>query len=141
MRTDLLRVQGWAGLAAVSGPGVAVSVSGPIDGAAIEDVLNELWNAGAEAVAVDDVRIVPGTVVAGPPGGLSLEDTPLGNTLMIRAIGSPEALAGSLTRIGGIVAQIATRWDQVTIEVMPAEGIELPATSRSLVPANGRPRI
>ncbi|HYK94697.1 MAG TPA: DUF881 domain-containing protein, partial [Candidatus Dormibacteraeota bacterium] len=65
---DLARIRAWAGLTAVSGPGIAITVQGPIGGDGIEQLLNELRNAGAEAVAVDGVRVVSGSVVAGPPG-------------------------------------------------------------------------
>ena len=78
LRRDLARVRAWTGLDPVTGPGVRISVSGPIDGSGIEDLLNELRNAGAEALAVDDVRVVQGTVVAGRPGALSVLNTSLG---------------------------------------------------------------
>ena len=50
------------------GEGVTITVSGPIGGPGVEELLNELLTAGAEAVAVEEVRVVPGSVVAGPPG-------------------------------------------------------------------------
>ena len=46
---------------------IAITVRGQIGGDGIEDLLNELRNAGAEAIAVDGVRIVMGVVVAGAP--------------------------------------------------------------------------
>lgn len=141
IRADLQRVQAWSGVAPVVGSGVRVGVSGPIGGETVQDVLNELWNAGAEAIAVAGVRIVPGTVVAGPPRGLSLEDTPIFDPFEIEAIGSPEALAGSLTRIGGIVAQIAATQPDVAIDVLPRDDLQLAATERSLSPRNGQPRL
>ena len=38
------------GLDPVGGPGVTISVSGPIDGSGVEELINELRNAGAEAI-------------------------------------------------------------------------------------------
>ena len=141
IRTDLDRIQGWAGLLPVSGPGVTISVGGPIPGPAVEDLINELHNGGAEAIAVDGIRLVPGSVVSGPAGELAVEDQALDDPFEITVIGSKEALTGSLTRTGGIIAQLAATTPAVTVTVTPLDNLELPATGRSLVPRNGHPRL
>lgn len=141
IRRDLARLRGWAGLEPVAGPGVTITISGRIEGAGVEDLLNELHNAGAEAIAVDDVRVVPGSIVAGPESGLSIENTSLGDPFEVRAIGSPETLTGSLTRIGGVIAQLSATYPLVELTVTPVDRLELPATERDLVPRNGRPRL
>jgi len=141
LRADLLRVRVFAGLEPVAGQGVSITVQGPISGAAVEELINELWNGGAEAVAVDEVRIVPGSVVAGPPGGLTIEGSVLGDPFEVRAIGAQQTLTGSLTRLGGIVAQLAATEGLATVTVTPVDRIRLPATTRSLIPTNGRPRL
>jgi uncharacterized protein YlxW (UPF0749 family) len=141
LRTDLARIRTWAGLDPVVGPGVRVTVGGPLPGVAVEDLLNELRNAGAEALAVGGVRIVPGVVVAGPPGALSVLDTRLPDPFEIEAIGSPETLTGSLTRMGGIVAQLSARFPEATVTVTPVERLRLPATDRDLRPSHGTPTL
>jgi uncharacterized protein YlxW (UPF0749 family) len=141
IRQDLARLRAWSGLEPVAGPGVTITISGEIEGAGVEDLINELHNAGAEAMAVDDVRVVPGSVVAGPGRGLSIENTPLEDPFEVRAIGSPETLTGSLTRIGGVIAQLAATYPLAELTVTPVERLELPATDRDLVPRNGRPRL
>ena len=50
LRADLRRVRAYAGLDPVGGPGVTISISGPIDGSGVEELINELRNAGAEAI-------------------------------------------------------------------------------------------
>ena len=141
LQGDLTRVRAWAGLDPVSGPGIRLTVSGRIAGQAIEDVLNELRNAGAEAAEVAGVRVVTGSVVAGPPGGLSIESIPLGDPFEVSAIGNPEVLTGALTRAGGVIAQLAATNPQSSLTVIPVDRLELPATRRDLVPAHGRPRL
>jgi uncharacterized protein YlxW (UPF0749 family) len=141
IRRDLARVRAWAGLDPVAGEGVTITVSGPIGGPGVEDLINELATAGAEAVAVEDVRVVPGSVVAGPPGALSIENTPLDDPFELRAIGSREGLTGSLTRIGGIVAQLSATYPKAVVTVTPIDRLVLPATSRTLQPAYGTPRL
>lgn len=141
LRSDLTRLRIWAGLDPVVAPGVRVTISGPIPGTAVEDLLNELRNAGAEAIAVGGIRIVPGSVVAGPPGSLSVENTPLADPFEVEAIGSPETLTGSLTRMGGIVAQLSARFPEATVTVTPVERLRLPATDRDLRPSHGTPTL
>jgi len=141
LQSDLARVQAWAGLRAVSGPGVEIILSGPIPGTAVEDLLNELRNAGAEAMAIGGVRLVAGSVVAGNPGDLSVEDTPLDDPFAIDALGNGATLTGSLTRAGGIIAQFRATFPGVEVTVTPVDRISLPATSRPLVPSHGVPRL
>lgn len=138
---DLARVRAWAGLDPVTGSGIRVSVAGPISGAGIQDLLNELRNAGAEALAIEAVRAVPGTVVAGEAGALSVDNTALGDPFEISAIGNPATLTGSLTRAGGIVAQLAATFPDATLTVVPIETLQLPATTRNLDPKHGQPRL
>jgi uncharacterized protein YlxW (UPF0749 family) len=141
LNADLARIRAWAGLTAVSGPGIAITVRGAIGGNGIDDLINELRNAGAEAIAVAGVRVVPGVVVAGVAGALSVENTALGDTFEIRAIGSPQILTGTLTRIGGVVAQIETAYVDVTLTVTPVDRLTVPATERTLLPTEARPRL
>src|ERR671937_804166 len=43
----------------VSGPGIAVRVDGAFDERALSDLVNELRNAGAEAISVNEMRVGP----------------------------------------------------------------------------------
>jgi uncharacterized protein YlxW (UPF0749 family) len=141
LRSDLARIRAWSGATGLTGTGIEISVRGPIGGDAIEDVLNELGNAGAEAIVIDNVRVVPGVVVAGPPGGISVDNTALGDQFLIRAIGSPEILLGTLTRAGGVISQLGVAYPDATISVTPLGSIEVPATTRNLIPSHGQPRL
>jgi uncharacterized protein YlxW (UPF0749 family) len=141
LRADLRRVRLHAGAAPAIGPGVSILVTGPVDGDGVEDLLNELRNAGTEAMAIEGVRIVPGVVALGPPGGAAVGDAPLGDPFTIVAIGAPDKLTGSLTRSGGIIAQLAATQPDVGVEVTPLDQIRVPATDRTLVPIHGHPRL
>jgi uncharacterized protein YlxW (UPF0749 family) len=141
IRDDLARVRAWSGLDPVAGRGVAITISGTIAGPALEDLVNELCNAGAEALAIEDVRVVAATVVGGGAGTLSVDNVALKDPFVVRAIGNPESLIGSLTRIGGIVAQLAATYPDVTVNVEAVDRIGLPATTRDLTPSHGRPRL
>lgn len=141
IRAEIDRIRAWAGLDPVGGRGIEITVSGPITASAVEDLVNELKNAGAEAVAVEDVRVVPGTVFGGGGGGgLSVDDTALGDPFTIQVIGTPDTLTGSLARAGGIIAQLAATDPDATIDVQEATEMVLPPTTRNLVPSHGLPR-
>lgn len=138
---DLRRVRAYAGLDPVGGPGVTISVGGPIDGAGVEELVNELRNAGAEAISVGGARVVTGVVVSGGPGEATLDDVRLERTFELAAIGAPDKLTGSLTRSGGVIAQLAATQPDVTLTVTPVDRLELSATTRNLVPTHGHPRL
>jgi len=140
IRSDLNRILAWSGALGVSGSGVRVTVDGALPGDAVEQLLNELRNAGAEAIAIGPIRIVPGVVVAGPADALLVGGTPLTGQLQILAVGHPESLAGSLARAGGPIAQLSARYPEVTVTVNDEDLIDVPPTARNLGPVLGHPR-
>jgi uncharacterized protein YlxW (UPF0749 family) len=85
--------------------------------------------------------MVPGIVVTGTPGAAAIGDQRLGQVFELSAIGASDKLTGSLTRSGGVIAQLAATEPDVTVTVTPVDRIELPATTRILVPAHGHPRL
>ncbi len=142
LESDLGRIRAWTGLDPIAGKGVEISVSGEIDAAAVDDLFNELRNAGAEAIAIEDIRLISRTTVSGVPGSLDVDGFLLRDPFTIRAIGKPETLVGSLTRAGGIVAQLSATNPGATVEVQPIDELmTLPATRRDLVPEHGHPRL
>ena len=141
IRSDLSRVLGWSGALGVTGTGIRVTIEGPLPGDAVEELVNELRNVGAEAVSIGTIRVVPGVVVTGPAGTLVVTGIPLADPLELLAIGDQEILSGSLTRGGGPIAQFAARYPDVTITVTTPDRLSLPPTDRDLGPRLGRPRI
>lgn len=141
LQSDLARVRAWTGLGPVIGPGVRITVTGGLDAGSVRDLLNELRNAGAEAIAIDDVRVEPNSIVDGPIGGLLMGNVHLGDPFEVSAIGNSESLTGSLTRAGGIIAQLAATDPAAQLVVTPVDTLRLPATTEDLVPAHGKPRL
>jgi len=141
LREDLSRIRTWAGVVAVDGPGLTITIEGAISAGAVGEVLNELRNAGAEAIGIAGIRVVAATIVAGEPGALVVDGLELDDPFEIVAIGSPQTLTGSLTRIGGVIAQIGATEPGVTLTVTPGERVHASATTRDLVPGHGRPRL
>ena len=142
IRAELGKIRAWSGLDAIAGPGVTITIDGEIDAAAVDDLLNELRNAGAEAIAIEDVRVVARTFVGGVPGSLDVDGKLLRDPFTVRAIGRPETLVGSLTRVGGIIAQLSATNPSATVDVKPIDTLmTLPASTQDLVPHHGQRRL
>ena len=75
------------------------------------------------------------------PGRGDGRRAPLGDPFELVAIGA----AGQADRlpdpVGGIIAQLAATQPEVVVEVTPVDRVDVPATDRDLVPADGQPRL
>jgi uncharacterized protein YlxW (UPF0749 family) len=142
LEADLEKIRAWTGLDPIAGRGVRITILGEIDAASLDDLLNELRSSGAEAIAIEDIRVIARTSVSGVPGSLDVDGFLLRDPITIRAIGRPETLVGSLTRTGGIVAQLAATSPEATVDVEPVDTVmTLPASKRDLVPDHGHVRL
>ena len=142
IQSELGRIRAWSGLDAISGKGVKITVSGEVDAASVDALLNELRNAGAEAIAIEDIRVIARTSVGGVPGSLDVDGTLLRDPFTVRAIGRPETLVGSLTRVGGIIAQLSATNPAATVDVEAVDDpMTLPASALDLVPHHGQRRL
>jgi uncharacterized protein YlxW (UPF0749 family) len=142
IQSELGRIRAWAGVDAIAGRGVKITVNGEVDAAAVNALLNELRNAGAEAIAVEDVRVIARTAVGGVPGSLDVDGVLLHDPFVVRAIGRPETLVGSLTRVGGIIAQLSATNPAAVVDVEAMdEPMTLPASTQDLVPHHGQRRL
>jgi len=137
-REDLRRITAFGGLAAVEGQGIVMQVSGALDAIALNDLLNELRNAGAEALAVDDVRVTHRSVAIQGPLALVVDGVEIGEMFTLRAIGSPDGLLATLERPGGIIAQLE-QFISATITARAVERMILPATAVDLAPTVAQP--
>lgn len=137
-REDLRRITAFGGLAAVDGQGIVMDVDGNLDAIALNDLVNELRNAGAEAIAVDGVRITARSVAIQGPRAIEVDGVEVGERFTLRAIGSPDGLLGAIERPGGIISQLEL-FIKATIQIRQAESLALPATTLSLEPVVGKP--
>ena len=138
---DLDRIAAFGGLRAIEGQGIVVQVEvdGTFEPTAVNDLIHELRNAGAEAIAVDDIRITAGSVAVKGTGttAIEIDGVPIGRSFSISAIGSPPGLLSAIERPGGILTLLQQSVDAVfTIE--QATTLEIPATARDLTPRAAR---
>ncbi|MBI1350829.1 MAG: DUF881 domain-containing protein [Actinomycetales bacterium] len=108
----LTALQVLAGTTPVSGPGVQITISDPtgvIEAPTILDAIQELRDAGAEAIQVGTERVVVDTWLANDPGGISVSGTPVASPYRILAIGDPETMLSALNIPGGVADSVRTR--------------------------------
>ena len=137
-REDLRRITAFGGLAAVDGQGIVMEVDGELDPIAVNDLVNELRNAGAEAIAVDDVRITARSVAIEGARSIEIDGVEVGEAFTLRAIGSPDGLLGAMERPGGIISQLEL-FIKATIQIRQVPSVALPASAISLQPTVGKP--
>ncbi len=130
-------ISAFGGLVAVEGQGIEMEVEGSFDATAVNDLIYELRNAGAEAIAVDDVRITARSVAVMGTSEIEIDGVEIGRSFTITAIGSPEGLASALNRPGGILLLLQQSID-ARFTVTQHQYLVVPATERDLLPTAAR---
>jgi uncharacterized protein YlxW (UPF0749 family) len=97
-----------AGTRAASGPGIRLIVTDPdgkVDAATLLDTVEELRDAGAEAMQLGTVRVVASTafVDASSGGGVTVDGTLLRGPYVLLAVGDPQTLSAALDIPGGVL--------------------------------------
>lgn len=138
MSAELERLRLALGLKAMEGPGVTVAMKdAPTRPAGanpavvtyqdIVGVVNELWAAGAEAVAVNTQRVTATTGFGQVGGTVVVNLQRLTAPFVITAIGDPATLEGALAIRGGLVE--ALRAIGLSIAVTRHDRLQVPASS------------
>jgi uncharacterized protein YlxW (UPF0749 family) len=138
LRVQVEQLRVVLGLVPVEGPGVK-----PAQGPAIVQyqdlvaVVNELWAAGAEAVAVNGQRLVATSGFSQVGGTILVNLRRLSPPYVLEAVGDPATLEGALNIRGGVVE--ALRGLGLEIRVERRERVRLPAFQGSLRFEHARP--
>ncbi len=118
---DLNRLKIINGLVEVSGPGIAIRVDGEMTATDMQDLVNELRNAGAEAIALNDQRLIVNSVIAADRGGLSANGVRVTSPYVFQAIGQPDVLERAIERKGGLVPILRYNYPSVSITLTKHE--------------------
>ena len=122
-----------AGTVPVSGPGVVLSVSDPrhqVGYDSMVSVVEELRDAGAEAISVDGHRVGPSSWFGQSGRTLELDGAPLAEPYTVEAIGDATTLSGGLEIPGGALDALGSL-KGVTAGVARSTQVSLPALSRA----------
>ncbi len=87
-------------------------------------IINELFNAGADAISINDQRIVSTTSIVCDGNIIRINGEMVGVPITIKAIGYPERLEYALTRPGGYLQLMADGGVEVYVE--RSDNIEIP---------------
>ena len=133
----------FAGLTEVAGPGITVTLRDsmkPVQNIAPTDsivhdtdvlkVVNELWAAGAEAIAVNNHRVSIGTSFRCVGPVILVDGTRIASPIVVRAIGDPETLLGAMNLPGGALDEMR-RVDPAMVELEKVRKHILPAYTGS----------
>ena len=108
----LAALQVLAGTTPVRGPGVQLTIGDPegtLEAPTILDAVQELRDAGAEAIQVGPSRVVVDTWFANEDGGVSVSGTRVVPPYRILAIGDPDTMLAALSIPGGLADSVRTR--------------------------------
>ncbi|MBW3614407.1 MAG: DUF881 domain-containing protein [Actinobacteria bacterium] len=129
---QLRSLQVLSGTVAVTGPGVVVTIEDPnglLAYDAMIDIVQELRDAGAEAVAVNDRRVGAATAFAERDGRISVDGVVLSPPFRVAAIGQPATLEGGLKIPGGAVDAVSSI-KGVRVDVAKQARVDLPALAK-----------
>jgi uncharacterized protein YlxW (UPF0749 family) len=156
-------MKGAAGLEAVSGPGVTVTLSDAPHTSAnahqenplllivhqqdIQAVVNAMWKAGARAVTIQGQRVVSTTGIRCIGNAVQLQGVPYSQPYVISAVGDPTTISDAIARDSylqvyredAVDPAVGVGWQEQTEEhlVAPAYDGLLGLSYASVLPTNG----
>jgi uncharacterized protein YlxW (UPF0749 family) len=102
-RLDTLRVL--AGTARAHGPGIRMTINDPgakVTPPLLLDAIEELRDAGAEAIQVGSVRVVASSYFGQAGSGIEIDGTTVTDPYVILAIGDPQTMSSAMEIPGGL---------------------------------------
>ena len=93
LRDERQRLRVIEGLDPVHGPGVVIGVDAPLSPIDIQDAVNNLRVSGAEAIAVNDHRVIAGTVVRQTGTTVTIDGAVVRGPWTFQAVGDPVRLS------------------------------------------------
>lgn len=115
------------GTTEVKGNGITINLEDGKDLIHQEDlirIINELKNAGAEAISVNGQRVVNTTFLSCDGNVILIDGNKIGTPFTILAIGNSEMLYGALTRNGGYIENL--QGYGIKVEVKKTTNLKIP---------------
>ena len=127
MADELNRLKVFNGAVEVYGPGVQVTLDGPVATLDLQDLVNELRNAGAEGLALNGQRIIASSIIeplAG--GGIAVDGLAVRRPYVFVALGDPSTLETALLRPGGLLAVFSNSRQGLAVNVQRRDHLTAP---------------
>lgn len=112
-------IQVLSGTVPATGPGIVLRISDPqerVTGALLLDALQELRDAGAEAVEINGVRVVASTYFTDIDGGVTVSGAAVEAPYIVYAIGDPPTMAAAMDIPGGVRERVRGLNAEATID-------------------------
>lgn len=104
-----------AGTTPVNGPGITVTFAGQAPASVVLDAVQELRDAGAEAIAVGGIRVVASTWIGTQGESLVVSGTTVPRPVTITAIGDPTTMTTAMSIPGGVVDSVHAAGEKVAL--------------------------
>ncbi|UQA96845.1 DUF881 domain-containing protein [Streptomyces halobius] len=107
-----------AGTVAAQGPGINLAIDDPthsVEADKLLDTVQELRAAGAEAIQVNDVRVVASTSLSDVRGGVEIDGKRVTQPYRFKVIGKPQDLEPALNIPGGVVQTLEKEQAKVAV--------------------------
>jgi uncharacterized protein YlxW (UPF0749 family) len=115
-RLDALAIL--AGTAGAHGPGIQIEIIAPgaqVTPPLLLDAIEELRDAGAEAIQVGNVRVVASSYFRQSGSGVEIDGTSLTQPYTILAIGEPQTMSSAMEIPGGLSENVRQLGAKITI--------------------------
>jgi uncharacterized protein YlxW (UPF0749 family) len=120
------------GLVEVSGPGIEILIVGPVSVLDLHDLINEMRNAGAEALSLNGQRIVAWSALSTDGESVTVDGQAVQGPYRLQAIGDGRAMEAALVRPGGILRILAQSRDDISTDIQQKEKLTLPVCRRAM---------
>jgi uncharacterized protein YlxW (UPF0749 family) len=120
------------GLLEVTGPGVVIVLDGALSAVELQDLVNELKNAGAEAIALNGHRLIARSVIISTGAGISIDATPISRPFVLQALGDADTILTAMTRKGGLLVSLQAAHSALQAQADEMEELTIPIFSREL---------
>ncbi|MCR5481825.1 MAG: DUF881 domain-containing protein [Clostridia bacterium] len=128
-----------AGLVDVMGPGVIVTINDPKNVDEYQEdfsvitfnyelllsLVNKMKEAGAEAVSINEQRIVPTTEISLAGSHININGTATAPPYTVKAIGNPETLKNALNIRGGVIQDMKLKYG-LTVGLLAKDEMTIP---------------
>ncbi|MFD9565169.1 DUF881 domain-containing protein [Streptomyces sp. NPDC059994] len=107
-----------AGTVAAQGPGITLTITDSkkaVEADKLLDTIQELRAAGAEAIQVNDVRVVANTYFSDADGGIEVDGRKVTAPYVFKVIGKPQDLEPALNIPGGVVQTLEKEQATATV--------------------------
>jgi uncharacterized protein YlxW (UPF0749 family) len=126
MAEELNRLRILNGQSEVTGPGIQISIVAPLRAEDVMDLVNELRNAGAEAIAVNNQRIVSDSSFSNSGENVVIDGVEIKQPYVFTAIGSSDTLKTAIDRKGGLLTIITNSHPTAITTIDKREKLTLP---------------